>query len=111
MSIDKIMLNARPIEKIFKPTESQATTDSIKGEVNKAPKEGFASMLSDAMQEVNTLQHNADNQIEGLILGSDNVSPHGAMLAIEKADMAFQMMNSIRSKIIRAYEEVIRTQV
>jgi flagellar hook-basal body complex protein FliE len=71
----------------------------------------FGDMLSNALKEVNDLQNVADNQIEGLTLKEDGVTPHSAMLALEKADIAFQLMSSIRSKIIRAYEEVIRTQV
>jgi flagellar hook-basal body complex protein FliE len=39
------------------------------------------------------------------------VTTHEAMIALEKADIAFQLMTSIKSKIIRAYEEVMRTQV
>ena len=36
---------------------------------------------------------------------------HEAMIALEKADIAFQLMNTIRGKIVRAYEEVMRMQV
>lgn len=71
----------------------------------------FGDMLADALQEVNSLQNEADKQIEGLTLGKDGYTPHGAMVALEKADTAFQLMSAIRGKIIRAYEEVIRTQV
>jgi flagellar hook-basal body complex protein FliE len=71
----------------------------------------FGEMLENALQEVNGLQNEADKQIEGLTLGKDGYTPHGAMVALEKADTAFQLMSAIRGKIIRAYEEVIRTQV
>jgi flagellar hook-basal body complex protein FliE len=72
---------------------------------------GFGEVLADALQEVNTLQNQADQQIEGLTLKKEGVTPHTAMLALEKADVAFQLMSAIRGKIVRAYEEVIRTQV
>jgi flagellar hook-basal body complex protein FliE len=45
-----------------------------------------------------------------MILGK-GVQTHEAMIALEKADVAFQLMNNIRMKITRAYEEVMRTQV
>ena len=77
-----------------------------------APKgQGFGDMLENALKEVNSLQNQADKQIEGLTLKQDGVTPHTAMVALEKADVAFQLMTAIRGKIIRAYEEVIRTQV
>lgn len=71
----------------------------------------FGDMLQDALKEVNDLQNEANDNIEGLTLKKDGITPHSAMVALEKADVAFQLMNAIRGKIIRAYEEVIRTQV
>jgi flagellar hook-basal body complex protein FliE len=68
-------------------------------------------MFENALQEVNQLQTQADQQIEGLTLKKDGVTPHTAMVALEKADVAFQLMSAIRGKIVRAYEEVMRTQV
>lgn len=72
---------------------------------------GFGEMFENALSEVNNLQNQADQQIEGLTLKKDGVTPHTAMVALEKADVAFQLMTAIRGKIIRAYEEVMRTQV
>ncbi len=71
----------------------------------------FGDMLNNALKEVNDLQNQANENIEGLTLKKEGITPHGAMVALEKADVAFQLMNAIRGKIIRAYEEVIRTQV
>ncbi len=106
MTINKIMTDFKPIEGISQSNKGQGITSGKSKSSDK-----FSDVLGDALQEVDSLQKSADKQIEGLVLGSDNVSPHGAMIALEKADMAFQMMNSVRSKIIRAYEEIIRTQV
>lgn len=71
----------------------------------------FGDMLNNALKEVNDLQNEANENIEGITLKKEGITPHGAMVALEKADVAFQLMNAIRGKIIRAYEEVIRTQV
>lgn len=90
----------QPIRPEIKPAEVKST---------EGPK--FGEMLKDAMKEVDVLQGDADQQINGLVTGKTNVTPHEAMIALEKADVAFQLMNQIRAKIVRAYEEVIRTQV
>lgn len=74
-------------------------------------KANFGELFKDAIREVDTLQKQADSQIEGLVLKKAGVTSHDAMIALEKADMAFQLMNQVRAKIIRAYEEVLRTQV
>jgi flagellar hook-basal body complex protein FliE len=72
---------------------------------------GFGEVFENVLKEVNNLQNEADQQIEGLTLKKEGVTPHTAMVALEKADVAFQLMSAIRGKIVRAYEEVIRTQV
>ncbi len=71
----------------------------------------FSQMLGNSLQEVNSLQHQADGKIKDLVLNRDETTTHEAMIALEQADVAFQLMNNIRSKIVRAYEEVMRTQV
>lgn len=77
----------------------------------KLDKSSFADVLGNTMKEVNQLQLTAEDKIESFVLGRGAITPHNAMIALEKADVAFQLMNTIRSKIIRAYEEVMRTQV
>ena len=57
------------------------------------------------------MQNEADKKIQGLVTGDSRVTPHDAMIALQKADVAFQLMSSIRTKIIQAYQEVVRTQV
>ena len=88
-------------------TDGAAPT-SIQGEEGG---EGFGSVLMNAIKDVDKMQQQADKQIDNLVLGKDGVTSHEAMIALEKADVAFQLMNQIRSKIIRAYEEVMRTQL
>lgn len=93
-----------------------AQNGGIKGKAKaEAPEQSqgvsFGEMFSDAIKQVDSVQKQAENHIEGVTLGKDGYTTHGAMLALEKADAAFQMMNNIRAKIIRAYEDVLRTQV
>ena len=35
---------------------------------------------------------------------------HSAMIAVEKADLSFQLMMQVRSKIVAAYQEISRMQ-
>lgn len=71
----------------------------------------FGQMFERAIREVDDMQKEADNKIDSLVLKKDGVTGHEAMISLEKADVAFQLMNQVRAKIIRAYEEVLRTQV
>jgi flagellar hook-basal body complex protein FliE len=101
--IDAKMPQIPSIQGIQKNTEGDVQRSGAQG--------GFGDVLADALKEVNNLQNEADSQIEGLTLKKEGVTPHTAMVALEKADIAFQLMSAIRGKIVRAYEEVIRTQV
>ncbi len=92
-------------------TPIQSAMEQVKKTEQGPQGSSFGDMLSDAMKEVNDLQNEANTNIEGLTLKKEGITPHSAMVALEKADVAFQLMNAIRGKIIRAYEEVIRTQV
>ena len=102
-AIDMKMPQIPSIQGVEKSKETNPAGTTTQG--------GFGEVLADALQEVNNLQNQADTQIEGLTLKKEGVTPHTAMIALEKADIAFQLMSAIRGKIVRAYEEVIRTQV
>ncbi|MCB0338671.1 MAG: flagellar hook-basal body complex protein FliE [Bdellovibrionales bacterium] len=73
--------------------------------------EGPGSAFLDMIKEVNEMQLEADRQIEGVTTGAPGFNTHTAMIALEKADISFQLMNAIRGKLVRAYEEVMRTQL
>ena len=56
------------------------------------------------------LQNVADTTIKQLVSGEiKDVSD--AMIAVEKADVAFQTMMVVRNKMVAAYEEIMRMQV
>ena len=108
MSIDSIHLrlgNYTPIRPITSPAPA------VESNKPQAAGGSFSEAFADAIKEVDLLQKDADRQIEGLVLEKEGATTHGAMMALEKADVAFQLMNNIRAKIIRAYEDVLRTQV
>lgn len=105
MSIDSIKFGLQQLAPIQKPQ----MTPPVQGAP--AGKSSFSEMFGNAIKEVDKLQGEADQQIEGLTTGKDGITPHGAMIALEKADIAFQLMTTIRTKIISAYQEVLRTQV
>ena len=112
MSLDGI----KPGLGMYKAIESIREVRDVKG-AEQAPKtssqapDSFGELFSKAIGEVNSMQVEAEQQLEGLVMKKDGVTPHGAMIALEKADVAFQLMTSIRSKIVQAYQEVMRTQV
>jgi len=72
-------------------------------EVPGAP--SFKDVLMENLGEVNKLQADATRAIEDLQTGQrDDVE--GVLLATQKADMAFRMLQSVRNKVVQAYNEL-----
>lgn len=69
----------------------------------------FGNMLARSLEEVNRLQITADEAIEDLEAGKQK-NIHETMIAMEKADVAFQLLMQVRNKIISAYETIMRMQ-
>jgi len=65
----------------------------------------FLATLREAMNQVQDLHTGAEAKVAGMLDGSgDDV--HSAMIAVEKASLAFEMMVQVRNKIVQAYQQV-----
>ncbi|MGI6093377.1 MAG: flagellar hook-basal body complex protein FliE [Veillonellaceae bacterium] len=70
----------------------------------------FSQFLSEAITDVNTLQHRAEKASLDLAAGKlQDVSQ--AVIAAEKASIALQLTMQVRNKVVDAYQEVMRMQV
>jgi flagellar hook-basal body complex protein FliE len=65
----------------------------------------FLETLKSAVGQVQDLQSQADTQVAGLLSG-DGQDVHSAMIAVEKANLSFELMVQVRNKIVSAYQEV-----
>jgi len=70
----------------------------------------FQETLAETVSEVQRLQNEADNTIKKLVAG-EITDVAEAMVQVEKADVAFQTMMTVRSKVMEAYQEITRMQV
>jgi len=74
-----------------------------------SPDKNFSSVISEAINDVNTAQVEADHAIENMLTGkSRNV--HETMISMEKADITLKLMASVRNKAMDAYNTVMRMQ-
>ena len=69
----------------------------------------FGNMLAQSLDEVNQLHLEADKAVENLAAGKQK-NIHETMIALEKADVAFQLLMQVRNKIVSAYETIMRMQ-
>ena len=70
---------------------------------------GFADTLRGAMDEMGELGVQADSKVAGVLTGN-GADVHSALIAVEKADLSFQLMMQVRNKIVSAYQEISRMQ-
>lgn len=71
--------------------------------------EGFSGVLKNALQQVNVLNEGAQQQV-GTLLKGGNADMSSVMIAVEKADVAFQLMMQVRNKIVTAYQDIEKMQ-
>ncbi len=69
----------------------------------------FANLFRETVAQVDTLETQAQTAIRGLMSGS-GVDVHQAVIAAQKADMAFELALSVRNKAMQAYQSVMGMQ-
>jgi len=69
---------------------------------------GFTRSLGRAISEVNEMQHESAQKIEAFVRGED-VPLHEVVLAQEEAEISFRLMLEVRDRLVRAYQEILRT--
>src|SRR5215510_8771241 len=65
----------------------------------------FKNVLLEALDQVNTMQSQANEAVEQLVTGSD-VNPAEVLTSLQKADLSFKLMLQIRNKLVQAYQEI-----
>lgn len=87
---------------------------SIENKVNstlkaKEPEVSFSDTLKGSLTKVNQMQSEKVNMIEAFATGeSQNV--HELMITLQKAGLAMNMTGAVRTKIMSAYQEIMRMQ-
>jgi flagellar hook-basal body complex protein FliE len=69
----------------------------------------FAGMLQTMVQQTSALDQKASQAVTGLLNGS-GVEIHDAMIATQKADMAFELALQVRNKAVGAYQQMMGMQ-
>ena len=71
---------------------------------------GFGQLLRGSMDKINGLQQKADEQVTAVQSGR-SADMIDAIVALEEADMSFQLLLQVRNKAVKAYEEIMRMQL
>lgn len=69
----------------------------------------FAGVLKTMVQQTSALDAQASRAVTGVLSGQ-GVDIHDAMIATQKADMAFQLALEVRNKAVGAYQQMMGMQ-
>lgn len=90
------------------PATNLGATSSVKAAGASGPSDFFES-LQGAIGQIDQLHSDAQGKVAGMLDGTGE-DVHSAMIAVEKAGLAFEMMVQVRNKIVQAYQTVSQIQ-
>ena len=71
---------------------------------------GFGDVLNQFVGEVNQKQLASSQAVNDLISGKE-IPLHQAMIAMQEAGVAFQLMVEVRNKLLEGYQDLMRMQI
>jgi flagellar hook-basal body complex protein FliE len=84
------------------PGQALGPSDDAKGP-------SFGEALGKALSDVNRLQREAQEAATEMAAGRGNMLD--TVVAVQKSEIAFQLVVQVRNKLLEAYQEVMRMQV
>jgi flagellar hook-basal body complex protein FliE len=93
-----------PIQNAYIPD-----TSPLDSGIGSSEGDSFSSVLSNAVHTVDQLHDSAASQVGSLLRGG-GADVNNVMVAVEKADVAFQLMMQVRNKIVSAYQDIEKMQ-
>lgn len=94
----------------FNPTIKLSPDLEKLAKTSKSDSPAFGEMLEKKIQEVDQMQHVADQQMTDFSTGKSR-NLHEAILAMEMADTSLRMVVTVRNKALEAYNEIMKMPV
>jgi len=92
------------------PNLNLPETNSLGTAAAGAQAAGFADIMSQAVDRVELSQAAANEAVSRFVSGEGD-DLHSTALAVQRAELEFQMMLQMRNKVVQAYQEIMRMQV
>ena len=89
------------LQRTLTPISPKPQRNDVKNNDSKQQTGSFSDTLNSSMEE--------DKAIEALATGETKDIAQ-TMIAIEKANVSFQLMTQVRNRLVEAYQEVLRMQ-
>jgi flagellar hook-basal body complex protein FliE len=70
----------------------------------------FRDILKSALEQVESSRSQANAGVERFLTGEGD-DLHSTILAVQRADLEFEMLMQVRNKVVAAYQEIMRMQM
>jgi flagellar hook-basal body complex protein FliE len=70
----------------------------------------FQDIFTGAIGQVESMRQNASTTVQKFLSG-EGEDIHTVALAMQQADLAFEMFQQVRNKVVNAYQEVMKMQM
>ena len=71
---------------------------------------GFEDVLKSAIHDVDKFRAQADEKV-GKFLAGEGEELHDVILSTQRAELSFEMFQSVRNKVVQTYQEIMRMQM
>jgi flagellar hook-basal body complex protein FliE len=92
------------------PISAPALPDSIRAAGESSSGGGFRDVFASAINQVESMGQDASASVERFLSG-DGEDLHTTALATQRAELAFEMFQQVRNKVVSAYQEIMRMQM
>ncbi len=70
----------------------------------------FEAVFKETIDKVEEFRRSADETI-GKFLSGESEEVHETVLAVQRAELAFELFLQVRNKVVQAYQEIMRMQI
>jgi flagellar hook-basal body complex protein FliE len=92
------------------PISAPTLPSSIRPAGDAAPGGGFQDVFSSAVGQVESMGNDASSSIKRFLSG-EGEDIHTVAVASQRADLAFEMFQQVRNKVVSAYQEIMKMQI
>lgn len=71
---------------------------------------GFQDIFASAVSQIEGSSHAADRTVERFLSG-EGEELHTTALAVQRAELSFELFMQARNKVVQAYQEIMRMQM
>jgi flagellar hook-basal body complex protein FliE len=92
-------MTASPVASVGVSAASGQRADAVSGGPS------FKDVLLDAIRQMNAVEQDAKGAVDALATRVE-INPDAVFTAVQKTDLAFNMMMTIRNELVQAYQEL-----